>query len=160
MSNMELARKIVSLVLEKREAAKMPIRQSLSQLTILGVKLDQELLDVIKDEVNVKTVKLAPGKELELTLDTTLTPELIQEGIARELIRKINDYRKELKLTIKESVTLFVHSDDKKILESVKKHQDEIKTAVGAKQLTLAPEKQAKEIKLQDAACTISVIKA
>jgi isoleucyl-tRNA synthetase len=50
-------------------------------------------------------------KELYVALDTNLTPELIEEGMARELINKIQYTRKELDFDIMDRISLFYHSD-------------------------------------------------
>ncbi|MBR2709489.1 isoleucine--tRNA ligase [Candidatus Saccharibacteria bacterium] len=66
------------------------IRQPLSLLTYPGEKLDDYYEQIIMDEVNVKAVQVGD----ELTLDKTLTPELEEEGYARELVRAIQSARK------------------------------------------------------------------
>nr|AQS33549.1 hypothetical protein [uncultured archaeon] len=113
----------------------------------------------MQDELNVKTVKLAKGKELAISLDTKLTPELIQEGTARELIRKINDYRKELKLIIKDKIKLSIHTNDKEVLQTIKKFENVIKTSVHAEKIVITSTKQAKEFKIREVGCTISITK-
>jgi isoleucyl-tRNA synthetase len=91
--NMDLTRELVSMSLEKRESAKVPIRQPLKTLTIKGVELNEEFLDLIKEELNVKEVKVKKSKEVSVELDTKLTQDLIEEGLSREFIRKINNQR-------------------------------------------------------------------
>ena len=54
-----------------------------------------ELLDLIKEEVNVKEVKFEKGGKEEVILDTKITPALRQEGWVREFIRMIQDARKD-----------------------------------------------------------------
>ncbi len=88
------------------------MRQALSKLTIKASAkpmLEENLLEIIGDEVNVKNVSFYgnSGMEgMEVDLDATLTPELKREGAARELTRNVNGLRKEAKLTIQDRVTL------------------------------------------------------
>ncbi|MBI3955159.1 hypothetical protein HY338_01840 [Candidatus Gottesmanbacteria bacterium] len=58
--------------------------------------MNSELIKLIQDELNVKQVEFVEGKgELMVEFDITLTPELIAEGEARELVRQIQMKRKE-----------------------------------------------------------------
>ncbi len=92
---MEKARYIVSKGLQLRAEAKIKVRQPLSQLLIANYKLRSELINIVKEEVNIKEVKLAKGKEFKIDLNTEISEELRLEGIAREIIRHIQEMRKE-----------------------------------------------------------------
>ena len=85
-------REIVSLALAERAKAGLKVRQPLKELQITNseLKKDKELLELIKEEVNVKKVSF--GKKLKL--DVKITLELKEEGIAREVIRNIQEMRK------------------------------------------------------------------
>ena len=48
---------------------------------------------------------------ITLALDTALTPELIQEGIAREFVSKVQNMRKEANLEVSDRITLHYVSD-------------------------------------------------
>ncbi len=104
---MDLVRKIVTEALAQRAKAGIKVRQPLNELRIKNYELrnEKELLDLIKDEVNVKEVNTrdpfssARGRErvsskLSVELDTKITPKLKEEGIAREVIRQIQEMRK------------------------------------------------------------------
>lgn len=109
-ANLELEmanlRKVVELVLAKRAEVAIKIRQPLSAVTIITSHPQPrpELMQVLQDEVNVKTVvwqtNSAHDQSLVVELDTTLTPELLAEGEARELIRNIQKLRKQSGLTV------------------------------------------------------------
>ncbi len=136
---MHHARNIVSKVLDQREKAKIPVRQPLSTLLIKGTSLSEEYLDIIKDEVNVKDIeaksKLDTGeKEMQIVLDTKITPELLQEGIAREMIRSINGYRRDLDLTINDKIEVYVESDQQ-IEESIAKFREDIQKATQSRKI-------------------------
>ncbi|MCX8205847.1 MAG: isoleucine--tRNA ligase [Candidatus Micrarchaeota archaeon] len=132
--SMALARTVVSLALEEREKAKIAVRQALPKLAVRGVSLSDEYLAIIRDEVNVKQVVLADptAKEISVALDTTITPELRIEGLARDLTRKINSYRKELKLTIRDRVVLFIETDSEEMRTCIGRYGDEIMKDVQA----------------------------
>lgn len=147
--SMELTRELVSKALEKRESAKIPIRQALGNLNISGTKLEEEYAELIKEELNVKKITFSEGKEIELELDTKITRELLFEGLSREFIRKVNDYRKELGLTIHDKIKLSYSCEDAILKEALSKHEDDIKKAVQAFEITFGKTK-GKTVKISD----------
>lgn len=109
LSEMASIRDISALGLAKRDEAGIKIRQKLSKVTVSGeVDLSEELIQLIKDELNIDevVVRLVSGAHLELELDTELTPELRREGIKRELIRFINLMRKEKSLSLNDRIQI------------------------------------------------------
>ncbi|VVB74496.1 Isoleucine--tRNA ligase [Candidatus Tiddalikarchaeum anstoanum] len=131
-SAMTQLRSVVSKALDKRDEVKIPIRQALREVKITGCEFKDDYLELIKDELNVKKVSFIKGKEIEVELDTKLTPELVKEGYARELIRRINDYRKELKLTIKDRVVLYLETSDKEIMDAFNEYKIDVLKSVQA----------------------------
>ena len=105
---MLLTRRIIESGLSMRSLYKRKIRQPLSKLSY-ATKNDKKLEDffvaLIKDEVNVKAVELKEYKnhqkehntspEISVELDPEITEELKLEGQAREIIRHIQEMRKE-----------------------------------------------------------------
>lgn len=117
-------RAIVSRALERRAEAGVPVRQVLNSMTVQlpsGV-LDEAYQEVLKDEVNVKSVVIEKG-ELAVSLDLTLTPELVREGTVREVIRRVNAMRKNAGLTIDDRIELFVQGDEQ-IQLALKEHHN------------------------------------
>ena len=91
-------------------------------LTYDGDKLDEFYEQIIADEVNVKQV--VNGEEL--MLDKTLTPELLEEGRAREIIRAVQAARKHAGLRQDDQIKLSLSCDLPKAYEAL------IKAEVGA----------------------------
>lgn len=111
MRQMELVRKIVERGHAARKEARIPVRQPLASATVsYKEKLaDLGLLQLIKEELNVKNVfwkvvrtKVEPG----VKLDKRITPELKEEGKARELARQIQEERKKLGAALNAKVTV------------------------------------------------------
>jgi len=121
--NMKTTREIVSLALKERDKEKISLKQPLLNLEVYGTTLEKSYLDLIKDEINVKNVKLTRGKEMKVSLDTNITPELEAEGYARDLSRQIQAFRKQIGLEKKDKIELEIVCDEelKKILETQKK---------------------------------------
>jgi isoleucyl-tRNA synthetase len=132
--NMGLAREIVKRSLELRENSKFPVRQILQKLVLKGVSLKSEYLDVIAGAINVRDVIVEVGEEKEISveLDTEITSELRLEGIARNLIRHLNNYRKKLNLSTKNRIVLYLTTNNKEILEALKTHEERIKKLIQA----------------------------
>ena len=88
LSDMKLTRSIVTDALELRSKENIKVRQPLQSLTIPNTELKgkEGLLVLIQEELNVKEVIIGD----ELTLDTTITPELQKEGAVRDIIRGIH----------------------------------------------------------------------
>ncbi|MFZ2484889.1 MAG: class I tRNA ligase family protein [Minisyncoccia bacterium] len=95
ISYMRKVRELASLGLESRSRANIKVRQPLSKLTVKDLGIPDVFIELIKDELNVKEVVEDTNIEGEVELDTNLTPGLIEEGKVRDVIRVIQDIRKE-----------------------------------------------------------------
>ena len=117
------ARAIVSRVLDAREAAGRAVKQALGSMvvTVPSGSIDEQVMQVILDEVNVKTMEVKKG-DLSVELDTTLTPELVREGLVREVVRKVNQMRKEAGLTIEDRIELSVFSQNDEVKTMFDEH--------------------------------------
>jgi len=124
--DMQYARGIVSRVLERRSEAGIPVRQALGSMKVSlpSGELTRDYQDLILDEVNVKKITVQKG-DLSVELDLTLTPELLRDGIAREIIRHVNALRKEKGLTINDRIELFVSGSDE-VMRALEEHNDTI----------------------------------
>lgn len=111
LASMEKVRVIVTLGLEARQKAGIKVRQPLASLKckVKSVKLSSEYLDLIKEEINVKKIIIEPtvsNLESSVELDTKITLELEQEGNYRELVRALQDMRKNMGLTPSDIVAI------------------------------------------------------
>jgi isoleucyl-tRNA synthetase len=70
-----------------------------------------------------------------VALDLTLDDDLRAEGLARELVRGLNDLRKEVGLAIADRVSLTVSADDE-AWRAVERHRDYVMGEVLATSLT------------------------
>lgn len=106
---MEEIREVASLIHAQRKEKQIPVRQPLEKVTIYSTSEEppQDVLEILLDEINVKNVVWEKGKQLDVKLDTIITPELEEEGKTRELARQIQEERKKLEtpLSAKISVT-------------------------------------------------------
>lgn len=144
---MKLARAVAAEGLKQRSLAGVKVRQPLAELEIRGEELKKypELVQLIRDEVNVKQVKFVKsrGKQALAVLNTTVTEALRREGMAREIIRNIQELRRDLGLRPKEAIHVQFAGSPKafSIVEDWKK---EIKHDVNAKALQMGGKKKFK----------------
>jgi isoleucyl-tRNA synthetase len=138
LKEMEMIREIVSRALELRAKAGIKVRQPIASLKIKNqkskIKNNEELLNLIRGEVNVKEIIFDQNIKDEIELDTTITEELKEEGILRELIRQMQDIRKKEGLKPGQMVDFYIATDlnGKNFLV---KYAKEIKKSVNAKSL-------------------------
>lgn len=107
LDDMDTARSFVTSALQIRTKANIKVRQPLKQMTI-PQEILPDLRSIIADEVNVKEVIVGEM----VALDTTLTTELLREGIIRDLLRAVQGLRKDMNLTPGEKVALIVSASD------------------------------------------------
>jgi len=126
-------RNVVERIHAKRKELKIPVRQPLGTCHISNVKhpISNELIELIKDETNIREIICNKGEaELDVELDTTLTPELENEGKVRDVIRKIQILRKEKGCSIDTKIDIVLPKE----LQSFKsKYLDEITSQTLAK---------------------------
>lgn len=109
LTQMAKTREIITAGLAERmkkteTEAQIKVRQPLAKLVYAGEKLDGFYEQIIMEEVNVKSVEHGEA----LVLDKTLTPELLEEGKIRELIRFIQAARKKAGLNVDDRIKLMV----------------------------------------------------
>jgi isoleucyl-tRNA synthetase len=145
---MENVRSIVNLGLAERSKQGIKVRQPLLSLSVKELKIDKELIDLIKEEVNVKEVKEDKKISEDIKLDTTITPELKEEGNIREIIRQIQQMRKDNGFIPEDRINIYYASNEffDTILERNKEH---ILREVLADKLILSND-QLKEIKIDN----------
>ena len=130
---MAWVRAAASAGLEKRASAGMPVRQALAKATVKSPEKREEwFVEILKDELNVLDVEWSEGDTFTIELDTVLTPELKRMGAARELVRTINDQRKNTGLTIKDRIVVMHSTESAFWHETLKEHGDGIMIDVKA----------------------------
>ncbi len=107
LADMSQVRTIVTAALEARTKSGIKVRQPIARVT--GPVIPDDLVAVVLDELNAKTYMAGDV----VSIDTTLTPELLAEGAVREVIRTVQDMRKQANLTPRDTVTIIVSTDNK-----------------------------------------------
>lgn len=114
---MDDVRTFITEGLSLRAKAQMKVRQPLASAS-LPTCVDY-LVDVVKEELNVKEVMLGSDS---IELDFELTEELKSEGLAREVIRSVQSARKQAELSVDDRISLSLSTKDAVLRAAIKGH--------------------------------------
>ncbi|MDQ5943360.1 MAG: isoleucyl-tRNA synthetase [Patescibacteria group bacterium] len=160
---MDAVRSIVTEGLRMRAEAQIKVRQPLAGASIESpVALNDQLKDVISEELNVKNVVVKDAQEQRIELDINITQELKNEGLAREIIRNVQQARKDAGLDVENRIELVLNSTDSAIQNAIKQCSDLIEKEVLATSMKLdsAFYEFQKEVEVESHKLTISIKKA
>ena len=158
LEEMHTVRELISLALSERQKAGIKVKQPLA-LVMLKVENEnalQKYTEIIKDELNVKEVVF--GDETiqgSVMLDTEITPELKREGGYRELVRAVQDLRKQQGLMPSDVVTITLSQNTEEILSLF---LEEFKKTVGANNVSFDGV-DGDEVKIDDYVFKVSIEK-
>jgi len=144
LEEMDLARKIVEAGLAARAEAGVKVRQPLqSYATSLAKTLSDELINIIKDELNIKELKF--GKE---KLNTKITKKLEEEGLLRELVRRVNAIRKKKGLTIEDKIKIYYNTGSNKLKSVFENFSKDLKKDTLSEYLAEEPKDDSESVEL------------
>jgi isoleucyl-tRNA synthetase len=165
LDKMALVRRIVELGLAKRDAAGIKIRQMLAKVTVkMAANMEPEYSVLVSDELNVQTVEniVGDGKEIEVDLDTEITPELKLEGTKREIIRFVNLLRKDAGLNLQDRAVVYISGADAVMADDIEKMKSDILRDTLSLSLEVVSEIKAefkKEIKVEGVKLVLGIEK-
>ncbi|SHK16490.1 isoleucine--tRNA ligase [Hymenobacter psychrotolerans] len=110
----------------------------------LAVEIDGEAYTLAPDDVEIRTQDLpgwlvATDGPLTVALDVTLTDELRQEGVARELVNRLQNLRKDSGLEVQDKIRVTL-GQQPELQAAVQSFGDYIREEVQALSLDFAPE--------------------
>jgi isoleucyl-tRNA synthetase len=132
IDEMASIRQLIAEGLKERASTGIKVRQPLSQANLI-LQFDitesdrRELLRIIKEELNVHEVVSAVGERPSISINTELTPELRREGLMREVVRQVQNARKQANLNVDNRIELELKSESTEVNEAVKQFTDTIK---------------------------------
>ena len=173
LRDMNALRTAVNDGLSKRASEGIKVRQPLASVKLINTisqdtpaEVAQFLIDIAKDELNVKSVEIVTDSESEsaqpsVVYDLTITPELKREGLMREIVRHVQSARKQAGLQIDDRIILSISSDDSEISQAVGAFADVIKSETLAVELNSAADESEKyDAKIEGKLVEISLKKA
>ena len=163
-----LVQNIVDVVAAERAKMGSKLRWPLLQILVRGNDADvnravKRFDGVLRDQANVKSIVYLGKEEIPssgamepvefdegvLFIDFSVTPEIEAEGYARELIRRVQQMRKDLKLNVEQFIDCQVGAEPR-LAELFETWKDHIANEVRAKTLTFTDSPQGSEVKAWD----------
>lgn len=88
------------------------IKAGYFKMNFLGEEIDVTEDMILTTLKNKKGYCAASNGKTSIVLDTSLTEDLILEGLAREVVRKVQSLRKEADFVITDHINLYYHGDE------------------------------------------------
>jgi isoleucyl-tRNA synthetase len=141
LEQMSMTREVVTTGLSFRALHKVKVRQPLAKVTITlpgKNELNEEMQSIVREELNVKRVVMnnhKGGGNLFAVLDTKITPELKAEGMMRDVVRQVQQARKEAGLDVSDRIVLVLETEAAELASAVAAHAEAIKAETLAVEL-------------------------
>lgn len=121
--------KEVQAWLTKQDSAKLVDKAQAGQSIELMIRDEPVVLEPTDLVVQVKSTDGWAGladRGTQLALDTRITEALAQDGMAREVIRHVQNARKEAELQMEDRIVLFLGTDSPALQKAIEAHRDYI----------------------------------
>lgn len=99
------------------------------KLNVAGQEIDLGKDDLLIDMAQTEGYVADSYAQITVVLETTLTPELVEEGFVREIISKVQQMRKEAGFEVMDKIAVYLEGNDK-LEEIVRKNEELIKSEV------------------------------
>ncbi|MDO8460342.1 MAG: class I tRNA ligase family protein, partial [Nanoarchaeota archaeon] len=110
----DIALKIIETGMAERDKEKIGLKWPLAEAKIyLPEKIDRRLEEIIGRQLNVKKVLIESGESMKVELDTKQSEELLAEGFAREIARRVQAERKKAGLKKDDVIELTLYLNEK-----------------------------------------------
>jgi len=161
--SMALIQNIMEIVAAERAKMGSKLRWPLKRIIIRGnegindsIRVFEEVLaqqgnikKIAYSDADVKDMEAVAFDGGDLFIDFSVTPEIEAEGYARELIRRIQQMRKDMKLNVEQYINCDVHAEPR-LVELFDTWKSHISAEVRAKKLTFTDSPGGDEVKTWD----------
>ena len=158
VKDMETVREYVNVGLSIRAKERQKVRQPLASVTIPTMGDFVDFADILREELNVKEVKI--GSDAELSLDLNVTPELKREGLMREVIRHVQSARKSAGLNVDDRIRLSLTTSNTDLRQAIDEYHQVISTETLTEELSNDMYAHTADVKVEGAVLTLSLQKA
>jgi len=115
----------------------VPDGEGLPQATEQHLLVGHQASDA--QSVDADAVDVGTAGAVQVAIDATVTPELAREGLARDVVRQIQQFRKDLKLEIQDRITVTFHTDDPELPRAITEWESYIKQETLCDSLNAGP---------------------
>ncbi|MDN5327824.1 MAG: isoleucyl-tRNA synthetase [Candidatus Woesearchaeota archaeon] len=168
LAEMGLKDKIASIVSEFSKLNEKDVVSSLEKQQYIVFNINDEEIKLNKDCFNIEYLVEEPfvldvNEDMIIIVDKTMDEFVLREGYFREIVRRIQNSRKELKLKKQDKIKLLIQADDE-ISKYIKDRLEELKNKVGAVNIELIKEEHSlktdysKEYKIKEHTVKIHII--
>src|SRR5262249_47624136 len=77
--------------------------------------------------------------DTQVLIDARITPELRREGMARDVIRQVQQLRKDANLEMEDRIVLYLHTESAELRQAIEAHRDYIAGETLTVQWSAAP---------------------
>lgn len=131
----------------------------------ISVQVEGEELELLLEEVLVTSQDIpgwsvASDRGVTVALDVTLTEELKQEGVARDLVNRIQNLRKEMGLEVQDKIRIMVSEENGPVKAAVSAFGEHIQSETQAVSLTFGSISGATVLDMDDFELAVKVEKA
>ncbi|WP_378186212.1 isoleucine--tRNA ligase [Aquimarina sp. W85] len=121
--------KLIASEIQKFDQEKIKI---IEQTGSYNIKINDKIVTLGSEDVEISSQDIegwlvANSGSLTVALDVTITPDLKKEGVARELVNRIQNLRKDSGLEVTDKITI-IFEDNKQIQEAVLTNETYIKS--------------------------------
>jgi isoleucyl-tRNA synthetase len=156
VGEMETVREYVNQGLSIRAKERLKVRQPLASVTVPTLGQFVSFEDILTEELNVKAVQ----KGKELSLDLHVTPELKREGLMREVVRFVQNARKQAGLNVDDRIKLSLVTSESDLKKAISEYADTITAETLAEALTEVEYDYSVDLKVEGMPLKISLQKA
>jgi isoleucyl-tRNA synthetase len=130
------------------------------KITVNGEEYEMTEEDFLIETTQPEGFSTQSSGNLTVSISTVLTEELIEDGLVREMISKIQNHRKETEgLTVSDRIVLKYDGNDK-LAEVIEKKKDYLASEVLAVEISKGAGDNSKEWNVNGEKITFSVVKA
>jgi isoleucyl-tRNA synthetase len=155
VNEMETVREYVNQGLSVRAKERLKVRQPLASVTVPTLGRFVNFEDILTEELNVKQV--TEGKELSLDLE--LTPALKREGLVREVVRHVQNARKQAGLNVDDRIKLSLVSSENDLQKAIAEYEEMITAETLAEAMTETEYEYSVDLKVEGMPLKISLQK-
>ncbi len=125
--------------------------------TIVGREMGLD--DLVVERTPIDGTLVETGSDFACALDTTITEELRLEGMAREIVSKLQGLRRQSNLQVTDRIELEWHSEDNDIVAVMDRHGPSIGSEVLASRIERTDAELEKRIDVDGHVVTVQVIR-